>query len=395
LLTSLNGTLIGNLSIALDLNDYRIQLINFTFFGTYFLIALIYYALSEKYDILYLIGYKYLTASGLVIAAFGALVFYPATILLSFTLFMVGIIILASGITILQLAANTYIVELSVDGKQSSWLNIVQALNSLGATLGPIVGGMLIIKTYNIEKESLNILTIEQLQYLKYVQAQALQLPYWFLATALFSLATLVFLLPIPDLVASRTTKNETSDKIGTNTWLATLGIFVYVGAEVTIGSNLGSLIDKTFPALIEHKDSIVTFYWASAMAGRFVGGLLLRVINSGWLLILFAIFAFVLTIVGICNFNETSLYALALIGVFNSIMFPCIYANGIFRLGNQKAKGASLLIMAIAGGAIIPLIYSIMSNLIGSMASFSIAAVCYAFIAYYGYYFSKISVSK
>lgn len=396
-LTSLNGNLISQLNLLFDLNDFRESLISFTFFATYFFVALVFYLISLKKDLLALIGYKYLTVMGLSIAAIGAFLFYPASTMISFPFFMFALVVLASGITILQLAANTYIVSLIEDGLGHSRLNLVQALNSLGATLGPFLGSVLMINTLNVSAADMALLSGEEIYSLKKLLGAAIQLPYWLIATSLFMLAALVFFVPMPDLVSKKVTakSRELSEGINRNIWMATIGIFVYVGAEVTIGANLGGIIEKLHPDLLEQKAFLCSAYWALAMIGRFVGGGLMRYVNGGLMLLVFGLAAVFLVSLAVVGSGDWTVYALVLVGFCNSIMFPTIYASGLYELHDFTGKGASMLIMAIAGGALIPAIYSIISPFIGAQHSLVIAALCYGFIAYYGRSYFKISVDK
>lgn len=396
-LTSLNGTLISQLNLLFDLDAFRASLINFTFFATYFFVALAFYVVSLKNDILAMMGYKYLTVVGLSVAAIGAFLFYPASTLISFPFFMFALVILASGITILQLAANTYIVSLSTDGLGASRLNFVQALNSLGATLGPFLGSLLVINSLNISDADMLLLSSEDIYSLKKLLGSAIQLPYWLIATSLFMLAALVFFVPMPDVVSKKINakSRELPKEINNNIWMATIGIFVYVGAEVTIGANLGSIIDTLHPDLLSQKAFLCSSYWALAMIGRFIGGALMRYINGGMLLFGFGIAAVLLVLLGVIGSGDWSIYALVMVGFCNSIMFPTIYASGLYELQDFAGKGASMLIMAIAGGALIPAIYALIAPAVGAQYSLFISAICYAFIAYYGRSYFKISENR
>lgn len=394
LLTSLNGTLIAQLDYIFELNDFKKSLINLTFFGTYFFISLAFFLFSEyKKDILSLFGYKYLTVTGLGIAATGAYLFYPASTLLSFPLFMGGLFVLASGITLLQISANTYIVNLGTSQNSFSRLTIVQALNSLGATLGPIFGTFLIMKTASLTHDEISLLQPDQLLSFRKIQAIAVQSPYWTIAISLVILGSLIFFLPMPDLTKNdKSIQQNNQNPSKQNLYLAALGIFMYVGAEVTIGSNLGTIIEKYSPELASEKATLIYTYWALAMAGRFAGGFVLQFVNGGKLLLLFALSTLCLLTLGMAGTEELSIYSLAAIGFFNSIMFPGIFASGLYKLGDYTGRGASLLIMGIAGGAIIPLIYKSLSLISGFKVALIVAFMCYVYIAFYGRYFQKHS---
>lgn len=196
----------------------------------------------------------------------------------------------------------------------------------------------------------------------------------------------------MPDLVKNNQSIQQNHNTPKQNLYLAALGIFMYVGAEVTIGSNLGDIIDQYCPELASDKATLIYAYWALAMVGRFAGGFILQFVNGGKLLFIFALSTLCLLTLGIAGSEEFSIYALAAIGFFNSIMFPGIFASGLHKLGDYTGRGASLLIMGIAGGAIIPLIYKSLSLASGLKAALIIAFICYIYIAFYGRYFQKHS---
>lgn len=395
LLTSLNGVLVGHLNNIFELDSFRSGLINFTFFATYFFISLVFFIISGKKDILNNLGYKYLTVLGLAIAAIGAYLFYPASALLSFPFFLFALIVLASGITILQISANTYITTLVNDDLGSSRLTLAQALNSVGATLGPAIGAALITKSLEVTSTDMAILHPNEILAFKEIEGASVQLPYWLIATSLFVLAALIFFLPMPDINSRRNDERNPEADAQRNLMMATIGIFVYVGAEVTIGANLGNIIDNLYPNLSGEKTFLITSYWALAMVGRFVGGSLLRLINCGTMLFFFAAGAVLLLIPGMMASGSWTIYLLVGIGGFNSIMFPGIFSSGLRKLNDYTGKGASLLIMAIAGGALIPALYNVLTPMAGLKGALIIAAICYAYIAFYGKYYQNFSESK
>jgi MFS transporter, FHS family, L-fucose permease len=390
LLTTINGGLITHLNNILQLNVFQKSIISYTFFGTYLIVSLIFFLVSLKNDLLQIVGYKYLTISGLTIAAIGAYLIYPASAYLSFPIFMFALMVLASGITILQIAANTYIVNLGDPKFGANRLVSVQTFNAFGASLGPMVGTWLIIKTLDISADDLSLLQPEQLLSFRQIQGISIQLPYWTIATSLFILAAIVFFLPMPDISPNKKLPEKLDVASQNNLLFASLGIFACVGTEVTLGANLGNIIDQQYTHLSGDRSFLITTYWMLAMAGRFIGSLLLQVTNPGKLISMSGIGAIIFLIYGMLGEGNFSLYALVGIGLFHSIMFPAIFASGIHKLGGYSGKGASILIMAIVGGAIIPALYNILVPFTGLKPALIIIGACYVCVALYGKHFQK-----
>ncbi|MGE8280332.1 MAG: L-fucose:H+ symporter permease [Stenotrophomonas sp.] len=392
-LTCLNDILIPHLKSVFQLNFAQAMLVQFTFFGAYFLMSLPAGRLVAR------VGYKQGIVIGLVIAGIGALGFWPAAELRIYGAFLATLFVLATGITVLQVAANPYVALLGPERTSSSRLTLAQALNSLGTTLAPYFGGMLILSNTVRSPEQIAVMPeVERAAYFAH-EAQAVQGPYLGLGIFLFLLAVFVFLFRLPALT-------ETTEAADTNShsWgdvlrhrhlvFGVLGIFFYVGAEVAIGSlmvNYFSLPEIGGISEAQASNYLMA-YWFLAMVGRFAGSALMVKLSPRKLLATFAAVNMALLAITMTNTGAVAMYSLIAIGLFNSIMFPTIFALSIERLGPLTSKASSLLIMAIVGGAIVPYLQGVLADRIGLHHSFILPLLCYGYIILYGLVGSRIS---
>jgi MFS transporter, FHS family, L-fucose permease len=391
-LTALNDSLIPHLKAAFELSYFQVMLVQFTFFGAYFLMSLPSGWLVDR------VGFKRGIVAGLAIAGIGALGFLPAAEWRSYPLFLGALFVLATGITVLQVAANPYVALLGPERTGSSRLTLAQTLNSMGTTLAPIFGGYLILS--HVVKKAVEVAAMPATQQAAYraQQAQSVQVPYLGLAVALFVLAAIVWLFHLPALAD----KTEQSNPVR-HTLLDALrvphvafgvaAIFFYVGAEVSIGSFMINYISLPDIGHISEQQAshYVSFYWGGAMVGRFIGTFLLAWMNPRKLLATFSVVAGGLLVTSMLTHGPTAMYSVIAIGLFNSIMFPTIFALGIERLGPLTDKASSLLIMAIVGGALIPLAQGALADSIGLQLSFILPLLCYGYILFYGLSGSKL----
>lgn len=389
-ITSLNDVLIPHLKAVFDLNYAQSMLVQFTFFGAYFVISLPAGKVVARF------GYRTVIVLGLVIAGAGALMFYPAALLPSYALFLMAFFTLASGITLLQVAANAYVSLLGEPRLASSRLNLAQAFNSLGTTLAPVFGGMVILAGVEAGAAALAHLPAAEQAAFRLQQAQMVQGPYIGLALALFLLAGVVFAFHLPPLA----TESEEADRLTfgaalrpRHMRLGVLAIFLYVGAEVALGSFLINYI--ALPEIggmtVAAAAVYVSLYWGGAMVGRFAGAALLRNADPRTVLGHCAAAAAVLLLVSMLSHGYVAVVAVVAIGLFNSVMFPNIFTLGIEGMGVLTGKASSLLIMAIVGGAIVPLLQGMLADQVGVQRSFGLPLLCYAFVAYYGYRGSRL----
>lgn len=392
-LTCLNDILIPHLKAVFELNYAKAMLVQFTFFGAYFLMSLPAGRLVAR------LGYKQGIVAGLVIAGIGALGFWPAAELRIYGAFLGALFVLATGITVLQVAANPYVALLGPERTASSRLTMAQALNSLGTAIAPIFGGLLILGNTVKSTDELAALPLaEQVAY-RTAEAQSVQGPYVGLAIALFALALFVFLFRLPALTESSEQADSSRHTYGDalrhrHLLFGVLAIFFYVGAEVSIGSFLVNYLSLPNIGGFSEKEAThyVSLYWTMAMVGRFAGSALLVRFSPRKLLALFALVNVGLLALTMGSEGKLALYSVVATGLFNSIMFPTIFALGIERLGPLTNKASSLLIMAIVGGALVPFVQGLLADRIGVHHSFVLPLLCYGYVIFYGLVGSRSS---
>ncbi len=395
LLTSLNDILIPHLKAIFELNYAEAMLVQFVFFAAYFIISM------PSSFILKKIGYKRGIVVGLVVMGIGTLAFYPAAGLRSYPVFLTAFFILASGITLLQVAANPYVAILGEPRTASSRLNLSQAFNSLGTTIGPLFGSILILSVGVKTAEELSKMTPAQVSTYKALEAASVQTPYLILTAILFLLAAVIAKIHLPEIEAEPESADENgvaSDAIHKSALgyrhllLGAIGIFLYVGAEVSIGSFLVNYIGQPFIAGFtpEVAGKFVAFYWGGAMVGRFIGSGVLRTLAPDRTLGFSALVAAVLVISSMLSTGHFAMWTILSVGLFNSIMFPTIFTLALKGLGRHTKQASGILIMAIVGGAVIPVLQGALADAIGIHSAFILPVLCYIYIAYYGFVGSK-----
>lgn len=383
-ITCLNDILIPHLKGVFDLSYSQAMLVQFCFFGAYFIVSLPAGVLVKK------LGYQKGIVVGLIIAAIGCLCFYPAASLHSYPVFLMALFILASGITLLQVSANPFVSMLGNPKTASSRLTMTQAFNSLGTTVAPFFGAFLILN------EAAEALTPQ-------ASAASVQMPYVLLAGLLLFLAAIFAWLKLPDLSVSEENIQTPSITDNESAWsyrhlvLGAVGIFVYVGAEVSIGSFLVSFLANPTIAGLEEAEAAhyIAFYFGGAMVGRFIGAAVMQKIAAGKALCFNATVAVLLLLVTVFASGTLAMVAILLVGLCNSIMFPTIFSLAIQALGKHTSQGSGILCLAIVGGAIVPLIQGMLADNIGVQLSYLLPIVCYAFIAYYGISGSKVKTNN
>lgn len=394
-ITCLNDVLVPHLKASFNLNYTQSLLIQFIFFGAYFILGAPGGWLVSK------IGYRNSIISGLLIAALGAILFWPAATIHSYPLFLGALFVLAGGITLLQVSANPYVTILGPEKMASSRLNLSQMFNSLGTTIAPWVGGFFILSTAVLTADQINLLSIADLINYQTSQANSVIGPYLALALILVLVALAVFILHpkntvhLERSVVGQNSQHSFRDALSyRHVRLGALSIFVYVGAEVAIGSLLISFISQPTIGNMssEHAAYYLSLYWGGAMVGRAIGTFLLRVIDPGYLLAIFSGLAALLVTLSVTNSGSIALWSLVSVGLFNSIMFPTIFSLATAGLSTIKPKAASLMIMAIVGGALLPLLQAMMADSsIGLNHSFILPILCYLIIVHYGLTGSKV----
>jgi MFS transporter, FHS family, L-fucose permease len=383
LLTSLNDVLIPHLKSIFDLGYASAMLVQFAFFSAYFLFSIPW---SKVVDT---IGYQRTMVAGLIGMATGAFLFVPAASLASFPLFLCALIVLAAGITGLQVAANPYVVVLGKPETASSRLDLAQAFNSLGTSIAPSLGALLILSAVPLSTAQLHTLSPGALQLFRVQQAASLRMPYLTVGAALVLLAVLIATSKLPRITTPTSSQGDTGDSIWRhpNLMFGALGIFAYVGAEVSIGSFLVNYLGQTNIGGLSPQAAAfhVSFYWGGAMVGRFIGAGLLRRIRAGRLLAICAVSTTVLVAVSMLTSGQVAMWSILAVGLFNSIMFPTIFSLGVAELGNLTERGSGILNMAIVGGAILPLIQGVIADRVGIQHAFFVPVICYLYIVFYG----------
>jgi FHS family L-fucose permease-like MFS transporter len=389
-LTCLNDILIPHLKAIFDLNYAQAMMVQFCFFSSYFIFAL------PAGKVVEWRGYKGTMVIGLIVMAAGAFLFLPASTAASFGLFLSALVILAAGITSLQVAANPYVANLGPPETSAARLNLAQAFNSFGTFVAPFFGGALILGTTQISQDKLNSYSAAALQVYRAQQASSVRLPYLGIGLTLVLLAISFAVLKMPTMDFTRDIRpgELDSDAAGDSVWkhpvllAGALGIFVYVGAEVSIGSflvNYFGLPDiSAFPERTAAK--YVSLYWGGAMVGRFIGSWLLTKVRTSTVLGTAAVVACGLVVTSILTHGHTAMWAILAVGLFNSVMFPSIFTVGLSGLGPLTSKGSSLMVAAIVGGALIPLAEGHLADAVGVQHAFVIPATCYIYIALFGY---------
>lgn len=375
-ITCLNDILIPHLKSVFQLNYTQSMLIQFCFFGAYFIVSLPAGALVKR------ISYKWGIVTGLVVAAIGCALFIPAASYRVYGLFLGALFVLASGVTILQVAANPYVTVLGAPETAASRLTLTQAFNSLGTTVAPLFGAFLILSAATTDAANS-------------AEADAVQFPYLLLALAFAVLAVVFAILKLPEVQEEETavsSKEEGSAWQYRHLVLGAVGLFVYVGAEVSIGSFLVNFLSDPTIAGLSESDAAhhVTYFWGGAMVGRFIGSVAMRYIDDGKALAFNAAFAIILLLITVTTTGHVAMWSVLAIGLFNSIMFPTIFSLALHGLGKHTSQGSGILCLAIVGGAIIPLIQGALADTVGIHLAFLMPIICYIYIAYYGLIGSK-----
>src|SRR3984893_14973942 len=382
--TVLNDILVPHLKSVFDLNYTKVMLIQFAFFLAYFIFSI------PSAKIIDAIGYKKTMVVGLLTMGLGAFLFVPAAIALSYPLFLGALMVRAGGITALQVAANPYVSVLGPPETASSRLNLTQAFNSLGTTIAPWLGGAIILSGTRESADVVRQMSGAAHQAYRVHEASSVKLPYLVIGLALVALAVAISMFKLPPLPGA-----ERHGKIpGESIWrhpqlvLGAIGVFVYVGAEVSIGSYLINYFSQANIGNISELSAAkyVSYYWGGAMVGRFIGSAILQKVRTGTVLGIAALVPCLLVCTSILSLGHLAMWSIILVGLFNSVMFPSIFTLGIAELGPLTGDGSGLLIMAIVGGALIPLAQGRLADMIGLHYAFILPAICYLYIIFYAF---------
>lgn len=383
-ITCLNDILIPYLKAIFQLSYAQANLINFCFFGAYLVVSIPAGRLVAR------VGYKGGMLLGFAVAAVGCLLFYPAAASRTYGLFLGALFVLASGITLLQVAANPYVAILGPPESASARLTLTQAFNSLGTFLAPQVGTWLILS--DLPKTATAGSTID---------VTAVQLPYLALGGVLLLICFLLSRLALPVIVPDAAT-GLPADELR-RAWhyphllWGVVGIFAYVGAEVAIGSHLVSYLQQADVRGLSAAEAgfQVKYYWGAAMVGRFLGAWLLGHIRPGRLLAANAGGAVVLVLLSISSHGALAQYSLLAVGLMNSLMFSAIFTLAVAGMGHLTEEASGLLCAAIVGGAVVPLLFGYVADANGLRWAFALPVLCYLYIGWYGLRGSRVAAPK
>jgi FHS family L-fucose permease-like MFS transporter len=383
LLTSLNDVLIPHLKAVYTLSYVQAMLVQFCFFGAYFLVSL------PAGLLIRWIGYQYGVVAGLMLAAAGCALFYPAS-LGGYGLFLTAFFVLASGITILQVAANPYVTGLGDAATASSRLTLTQAFNALGTTVAPALGGMLILSGTGLPE----VPGANQ----KALEAATVQGPYMVLAVLLLLTAIAFAWVRLPRLAQAAERGHGAAGLLSQRRLvLGVVAIFLYVGGEVSIGSLLINFMGEPGVAGLDAAAAapFVSYYWGGAMVGRFIGFAVMRKVSPGKALGFNAACSVLLILCAVLSQGKLAMWAILAVGMFNSIMFPTIFSMALHKLGPATGQGSGLLCMAIVGGAIVPFAQGWLADRVGVQHSFVLPVFCYLYVMFFGIRYANLYADR
>lgn len=384
LITSLNDILVPHLKALFSLNYIQASLIQFCFFFAYFVMSYPAGKIVSKS------GYKMGIIFGLLVAACGCALFYPAASMRSYPIFLISLFVLASGLTLLQVSANPFVNSLGSPETAASRLNLTQAFNSLGTTIGPMLGGIFILSSVILTSEQLAALSPQDIQSYLTQEAASVQTPYLVLTAILIAIAIVIGFCRLPKLADE---KQNSASKASHSLWqhkhliFGVVGIFAYVGAEVSIGSYLINFMQHPAIAGLTALDASqhLALYWGGAMIGRFIGSYVMTRIPANKLLAFNATIIILLLLSAIFFAGRFGMWAVLSIGLFNSIMFPTIFSLALNKMGSLTGRASGLLCMGIVGGALMPMVQAAIADHFSLLISFTVPVICYLYIAWFG----------
>ncbi len=424
-----NGILIPLFKAKFELTQFASQLVDFTFYIAYFVGSIIYFFLSEKFgDPLNKIGYKKGLVYGLLLSSIGALLFIPAANLNSYGLLLLALFVIGFGFALQQIVANPFVANYGDQAHGAHRLSLAGGINSFGTTIGPVLLGYTLFGSFKTpEPETMGI--------------ESVKAPALVLFTLFILCAALIQFSKLPQVNNEETNTKDFKLKDHPYLILGMIGIFLYVGVEVTIQSNLGALLELPAIKGIDHTliAPYISLYWGSLMIGRWTGAItvfkpqgarkialqifipliafsIVYLVNqlighdtsdfiyylpfvflaialfiysgedAAKTLMLLAGTASILMLVGLFSHCTLALLAFTSGGLFCSVMWPCIFSLSISRLGKYTNQGSSLLIMMILGGGLVPLFQGYLADKIGIHESYFITVLCFAYLAWFGY---------
>jgi FHS family L-fucose permease-like MFS transporter len=377
---NLNPILIPHLKKACQLSDFQSALIDSASYIAYFLIALPAGLFMKKY------GYKAGITLGLLLFAFGTFLFYPAAEMRQFSFFLVALFIIASGLTMLETAANPYITVLGDVDSATQRLNFAQSFNGLAAFLAPLMGGYFILSGKTLTEEEERAMPADQLNAYLNSEAASVQIPFVLIGAVVLLVAVLIWRTKLPEIQDEDTAPEQVTGSLWgeKNLILGVIAQFFYVGAQVCISSFFIRFSDKV--AGIDEKTAayFLSGAFLSFMIGRFIGTYLMRFIAPPKLLAIYSIINIGLVLISVVTTGMVAMYALVGVQFFMSIMFPTIFALSIRGLGEKTKIGSSLVIMSIVGGAIFPVIMGQVSDVSSIQTAYIVPGLCFIVVLYF-----------
>jgi FHS family L-fucose permease-like MFS transporter len=382
---NLNDVLIPHFKKAFGLSDFQSSFIQIAFFGGYFLGALPAGWLMEK------IGYKGGILTGLLICAAGALLFIPASLIGAYGFFLLALFVMSSGQSFLEVGANPYVTVLGPAQSSERRLNLAQSFNAVGAVITPFLGAMFILSGIEYTSGQLAAMSQQQLEAYRGQEASMVRVPYLVITGIFLLVAALIYFSRLPE-VGSKESDSGNKAETGLSNILAhphlikgVVAQFFYVGAQVGVGSFVIRFVKHTMPDTPEKMAAqFLVAHQFGFMAGRFAGSAIMKRVPAPKLLSIFGIGALACIAVGITTSGLVSVLAIVLVGFFNSIMFPTIFALSLKNLGNLTKRGSSLLVMSIIGGALIPAAMGRISDATNIQMAFVVPFVCYLYVIYF-----------
>lgn len=386
-ITVINNTLLPHLRSVFDLNYTQTTLIESVWFIAYFVASIPSAKLIER------IGYQRSLVIGLLVMAAGSAGMMLAARIPSYGVTLAMLFVIASGITLLQVAANPYVAVVGRPETASSRLNLVQAMNSAGTMLAPAFGAYLILgRSKGGTAEAGTVLTQAE----RLADAQSVILPYGLVAVVLVVLALVIARFPLPAMGAA-TSRVSREERRNHSLWrhrnlvFGVPAIFIYLIAEIGVANLFVNFVSQPDIANLTHEQAgnYLTLLWGGMMVGRFAGSFLMQRIDAAHVLAGFSVGAFVAMLVASFATGPAAMWALILVGLFHSIMFPTIFTLGIRGLGPLTEEGSGLLIMAIAGGALV-IVQGWLADQWGLQLSFLLTAACELYVLFYALWGSR-----
>jgi FHS family L-fucose permease-like MFS transporter len=366
-ITALNDILVPHFKDLFHLTNVTALLVQFCFFGAYFVMSL------PSGWIVGRIGYKRGIVVALSVMGLGLLLFLPASVIIFYPLFLFALFVVGSGLALLQVAINPYVGALGSPETASSRLNLAGGFNSIATTIAPKIGAAFIFIAAGASAAQL---------------AHSVRMPYVLLATCAFAMAIITAIVQLPDVIEKGDVKSASDGSAWrfSHLRLGALAIFFYVGAEVAIGSVMINFLGQPSMGGLSHEAAAryVSLYWGGAMVGRFIGFVALKKIRAQRALAFVSLIASLLVIITVATHGHIAMWAIVSCGLFNSVMWPCIFPLSVQGLGRFTSQGSGILIMMVVGGAVIPEIQGFLADRFGYQPSFVIVLLCYVYILFF-----------